>query len=387
MSATDPIAALREKLDAADARLYCDITPLLPEFWTGIPVVAAALAERFLAHLPERVTFFHDDTLIEHEDVGEALERRTGAFLSHEMHRRSRPFRALDLYARSGPNIGFYPSAKREPGMFDREVSIVHDISTLVTPEYHAAKNIRYHLEYLHDEIASNDLTVCVSDATLEDVVHYFGTDPARLVQMNNAVSWPEEHALRFSAEMGGRAVEPFVLVLGTREPRKNHQLIFDMLAREPGILDHYRFVFVGGAGWLEDRVSVPEAVRKGFESGRILHAGFIDEYTKYKLLRSCAFSIYASLFEGFGLPVLESLSVGRPCLSSCSSSLPEAGRDAALYFDPLSVADLHARIVEMHHMAPQERAALSRRCLAAAGAFSWDASFRVLCAALARLV
>lgn len=387
MSAPDPVADLGARLAAADAHLFYEVTPLLPEFWTGIPVVAAALAGRFLARMPDRVSFFHDDTLIGHEDVREALERRTGAFLAHEMHRRTRPFRPLDLYARSGLNLGFYPSAKREGGMFDREVSVVHDISTLVTPEYHAAKNIRYHLEHLYDEVASNDLTVCVSDATLEDVVHYFGTDPARLVQMNNAVAWPEEHALRFAAETGGLLPEPFVLVLGTREPRKNHQLIFDMLARQPGILEHYRFVFVGGAGWLEDKVSVPEPVRQGFASGRILHAGFIDEYTKYKLLRACAFSIYASLFEGFGLPVLESLSLGRPCIASCSSSLPEAGRDAALYFDPLSAADLYARIVEMHRMAPHERAELSRRCLAAAGAFSWDASFGVLCAALARLV
>lgn len=387
MSGSDPVAAFRDRLEGADAHLYYEITPLLPEFWTGIPVVAAALAERFLAAMPDRVTFFHDDTTIEHEDIREALERRTGAFLGHELHRRTRPFRALDLYARTGVNLGFYPSAKRQGGMFDREVSIVHDLSTLITPEYHAAKNIRYHLEHLYDEIASNDLTVCVSDATLEDVVHYFGTDPARLAQMNNAVSWPDEHAVRYAAELGGHAVEPFVLVLGTREPRKNHQLIFDMLARRPGILDHYRFVFVGSAGWLEDRVSVPAAVRRGFESGRILHAGFIDEYTKYKLLRTCAFTIYASLFEGFGLPVLESLSLGKPCIASCSSSLPEAGREGALFFDPLSVEDLYARIVEMHGMAPHDRAELSRHCLSAASAFSWDASFRVLCAALSRLV
>lgn len=384
---SDPVLALRQKLAEADAHLYVDVTPLLPDLWTGIPVVAASLAERFLARMPERLTFFHDDTLIEHADIAEALARRTGAFLAQEMHWRTRPFRALDLYAHGGLNLGFYPSAKPEGGMFDREVSIIHDISTLVTPEYHAARNIRFHLEHLHREIATNDLTVCVSDATLEDVVHYFGVDPARLVQMNNAVAWPAEHAVRFAAEIGSRAAEPFVLVLGTREPRKNHQLIFDMLARNAGILDHYRFVFVGSAGWLEDRVAVPEPVRRGFESGRILHAGFIDEYTKYKLLRTCSFSIYASLFEGFGLPVLESLSVGTPCLASMSSSMPEAGRDGALYFDPLSVDDLFARIVEMHRLGQPERAALSRRCLAAASNFSWDGSFAQLCGALATLV
>jgi glycosyltransferase involved in cell wall biosynthesis len=105
------------------------------------------------------------------------------------------------------------------------------------------------------------------------------------------------------------------------------------------------------------------------------MFTGFVGDYAKYLLLAGAQASLYPSLFEGFGLPVLESLSAGTPCVASFSSSIPEVGGQICLYFDPLSARDMRRALSAMLARRQSEGEKLRAACRAHAARFSWEAS------------
>gem|GEM_PF-634075 len=378
------LAEFAELVEARQASVHIDITPLLDTHWTGIPIVAAQLARQFLETIPDNTEFFFEDQRVSTQAVADALARNSGIYLHRDLFTGWGNPGALDLFRRPGPTIGFFPSLKRVRRYFDLEFSVVHDLSTLITPQFHTPENIRHHMDTLAEDLASDTATFCVSQATLDDLRAYMGVPAERLSLMYNGVSWPEEYSARFESEVDPARVEPYYVVLGTREPRKNAQKIFDTLAMFPELLDESRFIFVGKIGWMAEQMSMPESLRRAAILGRIHFTGYVSEYEKYKLLRAARASIYPSLFEGFGLPVVESMSVGTPCLCSFSSSMPEVGGEAGLYFDPLSVLDIYDALKRFAALEPEERRGVSERSKAVASRFDWRSSFAVVAGRIA---
>jgi glycosyltransferase involved in cell wall biosynthesis len=382
------LVLLKDRLDAlvADtgAVFYIDATPLLDANWTGIPMVAAKFALRFLDYAPDHTEFFFENLLLDKELVRAALAANSGQELNARF--RGEGSRRLEL-DRSGLSVGFFPSVKRVRGFFDVEASISHDLSTLITPEFHTAANVDHHMRALIPDILTNDITLCVSDATRLDLLAYFGEGLGPLATVYNGVEWPEEFSVRYSGEVGQRPVERYVMILGTREPRKNIARIFEMLTLHPEVLEQMRFVFVGKTGWLQDKTKVPQVLADAEARGRIVFTGFVSEYDKYKLLRAAWLTLYPSFFEGFGLPVVESLSVGTPCLASFSSSLPEVGGPLLPYFDPLSASDLYAKLSALTALSPEEWDAIVTAGRDMAQRFTWDAAFASLIDQLAPII
>jgi glycosyltransferase involved in cell wall biosynthesis len=136
---------------------------------------------------------------------------------------------------------------------------------------------------------------------------------------------------------------EPFLLVLGTIEPRKNIAFILEWLAANPSILSEYRVIFCGREGW---GATFPELVQASglvaeMEEGRIKHIGFASAGQRLALLVSAKALIFPSLYEGFGLPALEAMACGIPILASCSTSIPEVVGPDGIYFDPVNQLSL----------------------------------------------
>lgn len=366
---SDSLSSLRA---SGPIRIFFDIGPLLDTEWTGIPVVAAKLAGVLLEAAPSEVVFFHDSSVAPMESVAKALAGGGGWGLSNELSGISQNVRNLDPLCASVTTIGLFPTVKTVRRVFDVECSIVHDISTIVTPQYHLPGNIALHAQTLQRDIEGNDLTICVSNATRDDIVAYLGYAQEKFSIAFNGVSWPADFELRAENEIDWTQVEPYFLVLGTREPRKNLARVFELLSRYSHLLDHYRFVITGRAGWMEGD-SQPEALADALTSGRLVFTGFVNEYQKYKLLLGATAMIYPSLLEGFGLPVLESLSVGTPCITSHSSSLREVGGDVCGYFDPFSVRELHGAVKNIQAMHATDRAGLRERCRQRAALFTWE--------------
>jgi glycosyltransferase involved in cell wall biosynthesis len=371
---------------AHEASIHFDIAPFLDDEWTGIPTVAAHLARAFLQTIPDATEFFLDDRKVARAAVIEALRHSTGRLLKRDYVEGSANEGPLDIYTREGPTVGFFPSAKRVYDCFDLEFSIVHDLSPLVTPEFHTVDNIRHHLDHLLPSLLSNAVTFCCSRATCDDLRQYLGIPEEALAIIYNGVSLPEEYRSRFASEPHTKGEIPYIVVLGTRERRKNLQRIYEMIAKFPDVLDRYRIIFVGGNIYGEE-VQIPTAVKRAIASKRVHFTGFVSEYEKYRLLRGACASIYPSLFEGFGLPVLESLAVGTPCLLSYSSSLPEVAGDTGFYFDPLSAIDMYETLRRFEALSPEGREDLSRRCVARAETMTWRRSFDRVASEIASVI
>jgi glycosyltransferase involved in cell wall biosynthesis len=366
--------------------LFFDIRPLFDEQWTGIPVVAASLVRVLAEVLGTELRFFTGQDEVKAAAVYDALARSTGVFLDYEFHLGD---------ARVGPvrrnggkrSIGLYPSAKSSRRVFDFECSIIHDISTLITPQYHTLENIAHHMEFLAEDLASNAVTACISRATARDLTDYLGVAPEKLVVAYNGVSWRPRDLLVAQGEVDPDAMEPFFLILGTREPRKNISLIVELLSMFPELLASHRFVFTGRIGWLQENHSIPASLLDAVKAGRILFTGFLPDTQKCKLVMAAEATIFPSLFEGFGLPIIESLSVGTPCIASCSSSIPEIGGAFCTYFDPYSVLDLRRAIAEFEHGRPKRGQGFRGACMESVKHFTWERSALAILGALEPII
>lgn len=160
---------------------------------------------------------------------------------------------------------------------------------------------------------------------------------------------------------------ERFLLHVGTLQPRKNVPLLLDALARLGR--DDAPLVLVGGKGWFYDAIFA-RVTELGLTE-RVCFAGYVDDAELPLWYNAAAALVLPSLYEGFGLPIVEALACATPVVAARTSSLPEAGGDAALYFDPSDAGELAARLADV-----LDRPELAGRLRAAgpqqARRFSW---------------
>lgn len=217
---------------------------------------------------------------------------------------------------------------------------------------------------------------VCISEATRRDLVRRVPSAAAR------AVVVPLAAASRFGAPRTPRpAIErPYVLAAGTLEPRKNLERMLDAWAQLPAALrDEHELVLVGPTGWQAD------AILRRACGGGVRLTGYVPHEQLAALYGGCEVFCYPSLYEGFGLPVLEAMRAGAPVITSNVSSLPEVAGSAAVMIDPQSVPairDALARVLTD----PHERARLRAAGLARAALFSWERTAAALRDVLLRI-
>jgi glycosyltransferase involved in cell wall biosynthesis len=348
------------------ADVIVDVGPLLETNWTGIPVYTARLARLLLDDPEVEAAFMIQGREITRSSVISALEASTGLYLRDQYFRG----RCLAQKRRSPIKKALFPTVKTAFGSASREASVIHDLTTIITPEFHTRENIAFHRNHLLKEVDSNEFTFAVSEATAEDISLYLNVPRSRIKVSYQFVDWPAEFNMIFESRYPAHATLPYVLVIGTIEPRKNLRLVFSAAREILKVDPELNILVLGKSGWsLDDALGrdVGELVK----SGRIRFTGFVDELKKYCLLRLCRFTIFPSLMEGFGIPVLESLDLGKPVLASFSSSIPEVGRDAVAYFDPLSKSDFISSFKRMHDQVMNDPESMGQAAAKVAACFS----------------
>jgi alpha-1,3-rhamnosyl/mannosyltransferase len=215
---------------------------------------------------------------------------------------------------------------------------------------------------------------ICISEATRRDLEERFPTAAGRTVVT------PLAAAQRFAAAEGDARPNGSVLCVGTLEPRKNLVRAIDAYDRLPRELrDRHPLVIAGAKGWDDD------GILRRAETGGARVVMDPDDRALAELYRACAVFLFPSLYEGFGLPLLEAMSAGAACITSDVSSLPEVGADAVRYADPESVESIASELEELLR-SPDERARLGDLARARAAEFTWSRTAHGVLTALERV-
>jgi len=220
------------------------------------------------------------------------------------------------------------------------------------------------------------DHVIAISETTRADLVDLYGVPPEKVSAIPLGVDprfstgrTPEQ--VRHLREKYRLPEGPFVLTVGTMQPRKNHRRLIEAFYRLPESLRMaFTLVIAGGKGWGYDEVE--EYVKQLGPDRRVVFTGFVDDGDLPALYRAATVFAYPALYEGFGLPVLEAMASGVPVLTSNISSLPEVtGPVAAALVDPLSVESIMGGL-ELLLDNPDLRARLGELGVERAATFTW---------------
>jgi len=343
-------------------KLTIDIGPLFEDQWTGIPVFTRRLVQALLRDGSLDLEFAFRMTKIPRESVVGALRCGSGVLLRSEFERGAgKSYPLIDPYATL-----LFPSVKECFNATRREASTVHDVSTLVMAENHVPENVDHHMRNLARELASDDVVFCVSEASRAALTVAYPSIAQKARLLMQYVDWPAEFET-LERNLSPPVLGRYAAVVGTIEPRKNLALLLRALAL-PEIRDSdIRFVVIGKTGWKVEQFMAGLTPQ---EREHIVFSGFVTEFMKYRLLRHAEFLVYPSIYEGFGIPALEAMSLGKPVLCAMTSSLPEVVGDAGIYFDPLSASEFAAAFAEISDAG--RLAELSSKARVGSNAFGW---------------
>ncbi len=223
-------------------------------------------------------------------------------------------------------------------------VVTVHDIGPLTHPEYFSAAPPWIMQKALRQAIRQAKTFICVSQATATELIDYvkknYGTNVTDRVEV--ILEGVEE---RFFENPNSKCLEslalpdaPFLMTAGAMSPRKNIGGVIKALGKLKDKIPHH-LVAVGGSGWDTDEITDP--VKESGIQDRIHFLGYVSDEQLFALYHRAAMYLHPSLFEGFGLTVLEAMAAGCPVITSNVFSLPEVAGDAALLVDPVNVSKI----------------------------------------------
>ncbi|BAY96337.1 group 1 glycosyl transferase [Tolypothrix tenuis PCC 7101] len=248
-----------------------------------------------------------------------------------------------------------------------RLVYTLYDLSFIDYPEYTSEENRWNCFNGVFDAAMQADLIIAISEYSRQRFLEIFPNFPierTRVVYLGSRFTDTD-------SEKPIASLEPhnFWLSVGTLEPRKNLRRTLRAYKQYLDLhSDSKPLVLAGGQGWLEE--DLEQFINHLELSKHIIRLGYVDDPTLKWLYKNCWAFIYPSIYEGFGLPVLEAISLGTAVLTSDTTSLPEVGGNAVLYVDPSSEADILAGFIKLDD--DKFREILKTNSQTQASKFSW---------------
>jgi glycosyltransferase involved in cell wall biosynthesis len=270
-----------------------------------------------------------------------------------------------------------------------RTVLTVHDLSFVRVPEA-ASPSLKAYLDKVVPRSVERAHHIFAdSQATKNDLMALYNTPAEKITVLLSGVDARFRPITDSSVILTTRnkyrlGSRPYILSVGTVQPRKNYVRLVEALSQLRRSGFDVSLVIVGGKGWLE--APIYSAIRDLGMSDDVHFTGFADEADLPALYSGALCVALPSLYEGFGIPVLEGMACGTPVITSNVSSLPEAAGDAGLLIDPYSVEDMTEalrRVIEDTEL----RTNLISKGFAHAARFTWDASAAHLREVYSRLI
>lgn len=225
-------------------------------------------------------------------------------------------------------------------------VSTVHDLSHLIAPDCHPQARVRYMIGALQSSLTHTDYIVTDSEAVRSEIMERLAWPADRVVAIHpgvgdefNPVALNESTLSTF-----GLAADAYALFVGTIEPRKNVDRLIDAYAALPVALRRdWPLVIVGTMGWKSEHTQARMAAAEA--EGWLKYLRYVPQQVLPRLYAGARLFVYPSLYEGFGLPILEAMASGVPVITSNRSSMPEVASGVARLIDPLDVEALRDAI------------------------------------------
>ena len=254
------------------------------------------------------------------------------------------------------------------------KVVTIHDMTFILFPEYHEWFKRFYFSFFIRLCGQYAQKLIFVSHSTLKDYVHINRTNISKTAVIHfGRNDWSK---LTFSRDEINtikkkyRIEGDYLLFIGTIEPRKNLVALLRAYERLLLLKFNYKLVIAGKKGWRDQPVF--KLSEKAVFENNLIFTGYVDEKDKPLLMKGATLFIYPSLYEGFGIPVLEAMSLGVPTITSNISSLPEVVGSGAMMVDPRSETELfHCMVKLLEDKEARDR--LKVKAVCQADTFSWS--------------
>ncbi|MCC4597576.1 glycosyltransferase [Xanthomonas campestris pv. phormiicola] len=238
-----------------------------------------------------------------------------------------------------------YCTANAFPKTIDSpSVMVVHDTTFLSHPQFHTRENIDLCENNFRRAVDAGSHFVSVSESSRHDLMRHYGVDGRRVTTIHNGIDGsifhPAPVVFQHSVRQRYGLPEKFFLFVGSLEPRKNLKTLLSAMQRWQG---KEVLVVVGGSGWLNDELRKLMAAA----GSKVKLLGYVPRSDLPSLYSLASVFVYPSLYEGFGLPVIEAMACGAPVVTSSNSSLGEIAADAAVLLqDPLDVKEMEEALL-----------------------------------------
>lgn len=334
---------------------------------TGIGRYCFELAERLPAKLgPDRVHYFRGLEWI--DNPRELLNDAWTPQRAHPWQRRFKAWRRhrqLRNAVTHGPNFFI-------PEWAERGVATIHDLSVFLYPETHPAERIRDFEARFEATLSRARLLVTDTETVRQELISMFAVPPEKVVSVALGAQVSPAGTDIASLSALGLQSRQYFLCVSTFEPRKRiDRLVKAYIGLPAALRSRFPLILAGAKGWHNE--SLDALIEQASVDGSVRRLGFVSDAVLQALYAGATAFIYPSRYEGFGLPVVEAMAHGTPCIIADTPCLIEVAQDAARIVDPEDEAAFRLAIEQaaQDHGWREEGA---RRGQMVAQSYSWDA-------------
>jgi glycosyltransferase involved in cell wall biosynthesis len=249
----------------------------------------------------------------------------------------SQVFLPLRLYMKRDVDVFFSPAHYAPRFCPVPTVVTIHDLSYIYFPGDFLKKDLYQLQNWTHYSIHKAKKIIAVSKTTKNDLTKAYQIPDDMIEVVYNG--YEKNRVIQEEKFKIHHTNKPYILYVGTLQPRKNITTLIEAFSKFKDLYPDFKLIIAGKKGWLFD--SIFDLVGELGLHNDVYFTDYVTDHQLTFLYKNAFCFVLPSLYEGFGIPILEAMSLGCPVISSFASSLPEIGGDACLYFDPQNVDDL----------------------------------------------